>query len=389
MIGQGAARITGVRFADALDEGLAVAGLSPSSHNCQPWAVAWLPGVRARRAAAKTIAPDGPDAAAGREYVLLALDRDRRLGALPAHADEMLISCGVYWRVLRRALAAQGWRVSGQSALRPGAPLRGLDLPAAWEPLCVAEFQPGGAPDESVRELRDLARRRRTNRAPYTSENVDPKTLDALARPPGAPGADGTPVLIRHLTSHLDLERFAGFVARNGGRDFAHRDAWRETHSFIRWSDAEASARGDGFTFAHLFGPLPAAQWWLRRAALAPATMGVLRLAGYPRFLAGQLARVVRTSPAIALMTLAVKEPAPPDLLCAGGALADYWLGATREGLALHPISIVLQHEDLRGELRARFGLTGRPFFVARLGHPAAAFPSSPRRPRTEVLRVL
>ncbi|MGK5631870.1 hypothetical protein ACSNOD_25925, partial [Streptomyces sp. URMC 123] len=118
-------------FRAALGAALEIAALSPSSHNCQPWGVARLRSEGARRAAAafldgapgsgESYAGTGPGTGGGpygdmdgvgaarTEYLALALDRERRLESLPAHADEMRLSCGLYWRVLLRALAAQGW----------------------------------------------------------------------------------------------------------------------------------------------------------------------------------------------------------------------------------------------------------------------------------------
>ncbi|SFQ38097.1 hypothetical protein SAMN04489713_12934 [Actinomadura madurae] len=371
-------------FADALSAALDIAALSPSSHNCQPWGLARMasPPARAAVSAALGAAPE-----AGGEFLVLAADRERRLGALPAHALEMELSCGLYWRFLERALAAQGWtRVRSQVFPRE-APPSGLGLPRTWEPLCAAEFRRDGEPDGALGALARLARHRHTNRAPFRPDSVEPEVLASLARHRG--DGDALPVAVRHLRSWPERSRFAGFVAGHGGRDFAHGGAWRETHSFIRWSAGAASARGDGFTLEHLFGPLPAHDRWARRLALAPAVMAALSRIGYPRFLAGRLAAVVRRSPVIVLMGLPVADPELPDVLSAAGALADYWLDATGAGLVLHPISIVIQHDDLRLALQRRFCLPGRVFFAARLGHPAAAFPASPRRPAAVACRAL
>ncbi|NVI88202.1 RedV protein [Actinomadura sp. BRA 177] len=371
MTAQTPPRTAAPAFADALSAALDVAVLSPSSHNCQPWCLARMASAPARRAAAALLgsAEDG-------HFLVLAADRERSLGALPAHALEMELSCGLYWRLLQRALAAQGWTVA-RSRPAPS----GLGLPDSWEPLCVAEFRRDGDPDGTLDDLRALARRRHTNRAPFRPEKVEPALLAALARHRG----DGLPVVVRHLRSWPERSRFTRFVAAHGGRDFAHGGAWRETHSFIRWNASAA----DGFTLEHLFGPLPPHGRWARRLALAPPVMRALSRVGYPRLLAGQLAAVVRRSPVIVLMGLPVAEPGLPDTLAAASALADYWLDATAAGLVLHPVSIVIQHPDLRLALQRRFGMVGRVFFVARLGRPAAAFPASPRRAPAAAFRTL
>ncbi|NKZ06715.1 hypothetical protein [Actinomadura latina] len=378
MTAQTPSRTAAPAFADALSAALDVAVLSPSSHNCQPWCLARMAGVPARRAAAALLgsAEDG-------HFLVLGADRERSLGALPAHALEMELSCGLYWRLLQRALAAQGWTVVRSQVLARGASPSGLGLPGTWEPLCVAEFRRDGDPDGTLEDLHAVARRRHTNRAPFQPGTVDPALLAALARHRG----DGLPVVVRHLRSWPERARFTRFVAEHGGRDFAHGGAWRETHSFLRWS--AGAAREDGFTPEHLFGPLPAHGRWARRLALAPPVMAALSRAGYPRLLAGQLAAVVRRSPVIVMMGLPVAEPGLPDTLAAASALADYWLDATAAGLVLHPVSIVIQHADLRLALQRRFGMPGRVFFAARLGRPAAAFPASPRRAPAAAFRTV
>ncbi|MFI9503291.1 hypothetical protein [Nocardia sp. NPDC052566] len=371
-----------VPFAAALSTALEIAATSPSSHNCQPWAVARLTSDLARRRAGALLGADVDD---GPEYLVLAANRGRELTALPAHHTEMRLSCGLYWRLLLRAMAAQGWAARG-AVTPPIAQLRELGIPAEWIPLRLTGFHWIGEQDEDLAELRVVAAGRHTNRGPFDERPVDAFTLAGLLR--HGIGADG-PILIRYLTSEYERNRFADFVKRHGGRDFAHRAAWRETYSYIRRSADEAARRGDGFTFTHLFGQLSPAQLLLRRLVLAPNAMTALRVIGFPRILAGQLAAMVRRAPAIVVLSLPSSSYQDEDVIAAGERLCDYWLQATRAGLVLHPVSIVVQHDDLRAGLRAAFGFTGRPFFVARLGYPTARFPRSPRRDPHASFRVL
>ncbi|MFE6398001.1 RedV protein [Streptomyces alboflavus] len=422
-------------FADALREAARIAVLSPSSHNCQPWAVAWARSEVSRAAAARVVegeagasgvprVADGPGGGRGDgtdeayQYLVLGLDRDRELRSLPAHAVEMLLSCGLYWQLLLRALEAQGWSVDAlrfaDGPLDPGA-VRGAELPGtswprSWTALCVARLrgragagaeargaaggevgsgaQDGGA---ELRTLRAAARARRTNRAPYRPQPVRPALLDGLLVPSGCAAARGADVTVRHLTSGADRDAFADFVAEHGGRDFSHREAWRETYAFLRADRAEAAARGDGFALDQLFGPLSWPSRQVLRAALAPATMRLLAPVGYDRFvgrrLAHGLARMVRPTPAVVAMSFDRTEPTLADAVKGGARLADYWLCATAAGLALHPVSVVLQHEDLRTAFQSSLRIPGRAFFVSRLGLPVTDFPCSPRRPAVAHLR--
>ncbi|NUR57323.1 MAG: hypothetical protein HOV87_01215 [Catenulispora sp.] len=185
----------------------------------------------------------------------------------------------------------------------------------------------------------------------------------------------------RHLRSPTDLRRFATLVAHRAGRDFSDEAAWRETHSYFRWTSRDAATRRDGFTAQQIFGAISPPRELLTRAVLNPAVLRRLCRLGFDRYLGAQFARTARATPVITAAGLPVDAPTAPDLLTAGMWLADYWLTATRAGLALHPMSILTQHEDLRAELQQRFGLPGRTFFVARLGYPAAEAAATLRHP--------
>jgi hypothetical protein len=338
------------------------------------------------------------------EYLVLALDRARELTALPAHATEMLLSCGAHGEILARALAAQGWWVDGVRLLGPGAtggapPFGGDRWPRTWEPLCLLRLSPAPAPPGDLAALRETVGARHTNRGPYRPEAIDPGVLARLASSTAesalfrAHPAPGAPLAVRHLVDAPERAALAELVARYGGRDFAHRAAWRETHAYIRRDEAEAARAGDGFTLGQLFGELSPPRRLGMRAALAPATMRLLRHAGYDRFLARQLAAAVRRSPAVVALCLDESDgsggraPDSGSVLRAGAALAGYWLAATRAGLALHPVSVVLQHEDVRAACERRLALPGRALFLSRLGYPVTAFPSSHRRSPSHALR--
>ncbi|MFD6286010.1 RedV protein [Streptomyces sp. NPDC060205] len=415
-------------FEHALREAAGIAALSPSSHNCQPWGVAWPTGRDARRAVERLVdeAPaDGPEAPTGifvgsgtgggatDEYVILALDRERELTSLPAHAVEMLVSCGAYLQVLLRSLTLQGWstdrihfvepltggragRAEGRTGVADARAGGGYDAgrplgdtwPVSWSPLCAVRLRRTGEADGGLAELRRTALARRTNRAPYRPDAVEPAVLDGLSAP-SAGVAKGADVTVRHLVADSDRAAFAGLVARHGGRDFSHRQAWRETYSFVRRDEAEAHALGDGFPLSQLFGPLSTPRRHALRLALAPTTMRALRHAGYHRVLARQLARVVGPSPVVVAMGLTDASPGVEATVRGGARLAEYWLRATEAGLALHPVSVVLQHDDVRKELQDQLGLPGRTFFVSRLGHPLTDFPRSPRRIGARAVRTI
>ena len=371
-------------FDAALERAIHVAALSPSSHNCQPWALAHLAGPEARSAAAALF---HDDAIGAHHYLALALDRGHQLTALPAHELEMLLSCGLYGQLLVRALAAQGWTVAQAIFLTREAPKPHHGWPEQWTAQCVLKLAPDAEPVESITELAAVADARRTNRAPYRDEPIDAALLDTLDAPGTALSAKAE-VRVRQLSSAEDRARLAGLLARHAGRDFSDLAAWRETHSYIRTPE-QAAEQGDGFTLAQLFGPMRPARRRFMEFALAPGTMRALRHLGYPRLLAGQLAAIARDTPVISILSLPSEKPAASGLLRAGAYLTDYWLRVTRGGLAMHPLSVLLQHEEARRDLQTCFDLPGRVFFVARLGRPSMAFPRTARRASAVACREL
>ncbi|QOV34521.1 RedV protein [Streptomyces ferrugineus] len=404
----------GVAFQDALQAAAEIAAYSPSSHNCQPWGVGWAIGAAARHTAVALLADTaeqtgagcGPAARNEVEYLVLALDRARQLTALSSHGVEMLVSCGAYGEILLRALAAQGWRADRVRFVDPAPAAHGLKdddpdrifggrWPRAWMPLCVVRLSHAPTPSGDLAELRDTVRARHTNRGPYRPDRIEPAVLAGLSTTRSglslfraAPGGDSE-VTVRHVVADAERAAVGDLVSRHGGRDFSHRAAWRETHSFIRRDEADAETSGDGFTLGQLFGPMSPPRRFGMRIALAPVTMRILRHVGYHRILARQLAAMVRCSPAAVALCFDDGAPGAESVVRGGAVLADYWLGATRAGLVLHPVSVILQHDDVRAELEQRLGLPGRAFFVSRLGHAVTAFPPSRRLAASHALRLV
>ncbi|CAM5703988.1 hypothetical protein [Streptomyces canus] len=403
-----------VGFEHALQVAAEIAAHSPSSHNCQPWGVGWATSEAARHTAAALLGEPVEQTKAGYrhaahdegEYLILALDRERQLTSLPSHEVEMLISCGAYGEILLRALAAQGWGADRFRSVGPAPTARspegesagqifGGRWPDAWVPLRVVRLRHTHPSSRDLAELRDTVRARHTNRSPYRPDSVAPAVLAELStsrqglwsfRPAFE---SGSKVTVRHVVADAERAAVADLVSRYGGRDFSHSLAWRETHSFIRRDEAEAEARGDGFTLGQLFGQLSPPRRVGMRIALAPTTMRMLRHVGYHRLLARQLAAMVRRSPATVALCFASEAPDAEAVVLGGAVLADYWLEATRAGLVLHPISVILQHDDVRTELEQRLGLPGRAFFVSRLGRAITAFPPSHRLAAAGALRLV
>lgn len=360
-------------FSAALTRAARLAQRSPSSHNCQPWALAELAGgpIRQRAAAMTGLDLDRP-------LVLLALDRDRTLTALPAHHAEMLLSCGMYWHLLCQALNALGWRVGVEYRFAAEQTLG--CLPASWTPLLAAGFE-RCAPDHEGFELLDqLAGNRRTNRANYTQEPIDPTLFSSEGKGKSR---------IRLWSDDAARTAVTAAVARHGGRDFAHRLAWRETHSYLRRDERAAERRGDGFTLDQLLGPQSRSRRAVVRLALQPTTMQALRVFGYHRLLAGRLAAMLRSAPAVVGVHTVAAPVLGGDLLDCGETVLGLWLRAAEHGYALHPISVLVQHADVRQRVERELQVTGRLVFLARIGVAQTQVPSTPRLAPEHRLRQL
>jgi hypothetical protein len=121
-----------------------------------------------------------------------------------------------------------------------------------------------------------------------------------------------------------------------------------------------------------LFGPLPAWQRRLYQLVLHPLAM---RLAG-PLGMYSRVGRdfesLVQSSSAIAYLCASRDTADERRLhLLAGERITGLWLGATRDGQAVHPLSVALQHPHLEQELRTLLGCRQPVLFIARIGTPA------------------
>ncbi|NMO15192.1 hypothetical protein HPC49_01305 [Pyxidicoccus fallax] len=360
-----------------LREAASDAALSPSSHNAQPCELALLTSDEARRALAEAGAPAGEGV-----HAVVALDPARCLSALPAHRAEMLVSGGIYTEALTIALAARGvraelrWRIGG-------VPSGVARLLAPWEPVAVLHLTRSETNDAQAVAQLPLLAARRTNRSPYRSEPLAPEVVEevrgAASRAfPDAREACG----VVCLTDRGALEKSGALVGRYSDREFTHEAAWRETYAHMRFGPEVIREAETGLPITHLLAkPLPGWQQALMRRVLSPTSMRVLRPLGLTRSLARESGKAVAASGMALYLHFHEEEPSEAAQVAAGGRLLALWLALTARGLAMHPVSVMVQHPDLRRMLVSELGLPpGRGFFFARVGVPNAQLPPAPRR---------
>jgi nitroreductase len=358
-----------------LGAAVAVARLAPSSHNSQPWAIATFESPEAVRALGTWL---GVRPRADERWLVLALDAERALQALPALVTEMRLSCGMFLQLLVAALADHGLavRTIPCEGMVDAPPIAGY--PPAWTPIAALAI--GGGTPRLPNWSPALAADRRTNRAAYAKQPVTAAAQRELggaeALFAGAP--DRGAVSVTLIDDPGTVRAVGDLVGHHGSADFTNRAAWAETYRFVRFTARAAASHADGFALTQLFGPLPPLVPQLLRAALSPPAMRVLRHLGVPGVMARGLGKLVGTSPLLAW--IAVDGDARWTEVVAGGVALDLWMRATALGLALHPVSVLLQHDELRDRFQRVAGGTERAVFLARVGHPMATFPPTSRR---------
>ncbi|WP_439892316.1 hypothetical protein ACS7SF_07090 [Ralstonia sp. 25C] len=350
---------------------LALAALAPSSHNCQPWHVSLL-DAEGRPASGS----DTPI------RLVISIDRRRALDALPALRTEMSISAGGFAVILLNLLRLAGWQA--EAALLP-AP---CDVPdGSLSPLVRIElggFHPGRVSPLLAR-LAAALRHRHTDRGEYGG------TFDlyALARTnllPYSLGGAADGLRWRVVQPGERYERLCAFYRRHAARDFVHRAAWRETYRHLVFSDAQSVPDGIGINIQSLFGPMPAWRRQLHRVLLHPALLAAFGPVGASARIGVHLERLIRGSPAVVVLSAAESCPLASRDVLAGEAIVRLWLAAAAQGLSLHPLSVALQHPDLRATLGRLLGCEEPLLFIARVGAPLQASGPSRRYRREPAL---
>lgn len=351
-----------------LRQAVEAARWAPSSHNCQPWRVIVIPG-----------------ASENERLLRLTLDQGRRLTALESLDLEMALSVGLFFGLLVTALQRLGlaceWALCDANDPSPNG-----EILMAIVTVRRATAQVFGGAD--LDSFVDLGRRRRTCRTPFAPDPPPTEALAALSARRWPETVTGAALEIRTETDPKTLESLAKLTARYAALDFTHLRAWSETYRHLRFGEPGDEDVTDGIFIDSLLGPLTPFKRQLLRFALAPLVMQALRPFGAPSRMADALAGLVAAGPGFLCCSLPEERPRRQDLLQAGARLAEIWLNAQAAGLALHPVSVLLQHEAPRRELQRLLGLSSRPVFVARFGLASPNPSISPRRAVDALLHI-
>lgn len=299
---------------------------APSVHNTQPWR--WQ---------------------ARKNRLRLYADRERLLRFEDPHGRNLVISCGA--ALDHAGVAARALGLDVEIARLPDGPASDLLADILLSP---------GEPSRTAADDITILRTRCTDRRRFTSWPVPEATLKELAGEAHARGAEASPVTDAAARFRLELLTQQAHVAR--ALDPA---AVAEQH---RWVGGGHGS--DGVPLA----VLPS----LHGPASARFAEGVVP----------ETRTLIDSSDGVIILGGRFDDPLA--WLRTGEALSSLWLSATRQGLSVVPMSLPVEVEAAREQLRDEV-LHGEvaPHILVRIGWQAigrSELPRTPRRPLSDVL---
>lgn len=331
---------------------LSWAMLAPSPHNMQSWI-------------ADISQPD---------TVTLHADTGRLLPETDPFGRQILIGQGTFLELLDIAACEQGYRP--EITLYPD----GGDDPSIVTDLPIAQVAFVADPAVAKDTLFAQIPRRRSTKEPYDMERRPDQA--ALADLTGIHGDDT--VNLRTTVDTDLVDRLMNLTGQAVMTEMQTPRTLRESIDVLRIGADEIAANPDGI---ELHGPM---FWWMRRLGLMTRekamTPGTLAYQGGIDYAAGWAA----ATPAFGWLTTAGNRRV--DQIAAGRAYVRLNLKATELGLAMHPVSQLLQEYPEMADLQQAFlvatdtppGHTVQMLFRLGYADPVGA---SPRRPVDTILR--
>jgi len=327
---------------------LAWALLAPNPHNMQPW----LADLRQ---------PGRID---------LYIDRTRLLPETDPFGRQIVIGHGCFIELLVLAAADEGWEVAVEYF--PAGPVSETVLPdQADRPLAQLVFRK--AAEKRPDTLFAQATRRRSNKETYEAKPLLPEHARALAASHAGPGTR----LILHTDAAM-VAQLKGITQQAGRIEIETPRTLLESVERTRIGAAAIRAQPDGID---LHGPL---FWWLRQ--LGMMTPEKAMTPGSMAWQGGMDYMMKGPASAAAFGLLVTPGNSRRDQIEAGRAYLRLNLKATELGVAMHPLSQVLQEYAEMAALQAEFlkqqGIVPgqRVQMLFRLGYAALPEPAPRRR---------
>jgi hypothetical protein len=205
-------------------------------------------------------------------------------------------------------------------------------------------FEPGGQPDA----LAAVLDRRCTNRRPYEKKAISPATLASL---------DVTKrfsvINLSWVQDPIRLQSLGKIIARADRLIFENPRIHNHLFSTLRWSQAEVERTRDGLPIDSLeLGKLGSFAF---RGLKSWPLVRFLNHFGFSKIAAGKSIELMRRCSAAGLIT--APDTSPRSFLEAGRAFQRLWLQATKDDLALQPMTAIIFFQ-LRSRLADYSGLS-------------------------------
>ncbi|MCZ4122426.1 hypothetical protein [Streptomyces sp. H39-S7] len=171
----------------------------------------------------------------------------------------------------------------------------------------------------------------------------------------------------------MPARELAGLAVRADRWLFGTPPVVRELRTWLRLRRGHPRYADDGLTYEAL--AMSRVEAAALRAVLVPGVYGVLRRLGLARLLAGSQSGLLRYEGSVLVLTTAAGADAsgagaPAALVRAGQELVRVWYGLAERGIAVHPLSQILDCPRTEEELARRLGGRERPLAVFRAGRP-------------------
>lgn len=364
----------------ALDKALSDAGMAPSSHNCQPWAVSL-----SKTTDKLNLCIDSTE----KIYIIFSLDLLQAIHSLDSHRLEMNISCGMHTFIFTTSMLGSGWKldpVQMNSDIDCGLSHLIQTLPESLSPIMAYVVRPGtfeSMRPELCQRMLSWSQKRRTNRSPYLDQGPATDQLKSIVSESQnaftkiSKRQAGT--LVTFSDSTQKSLQISQFIRKYGAKDFSHKKAWAETYRYIQFHHHKTPIRR-GFPITQLLGPMSWAQRSVLKIGLSPTVMSQFPFFKISTLLAKGLADLSRTTKHFIFISTDESEISNHQQeFLIGQEIMSLWLSLTGHKLTLHPISFLIQHPDLRKKFEAEHQIKGRLIFFARLGYPTLEFDSAPK----------
>lgn len=289
----------------------------------------------------------------GERAISIIPDLSRRTPVVDPDDHHLYVSLGC--AAANLSLAARAFGLSGETSFRPegdGEVVISLDP-------CEAERSP----------LFEAIVSRQCTRSDYDATPLAGEELGLLET-----AGTGCGVRVVLLTERDAIEKVLGYVIRGNTRQLDNPAFKKELEAWIRFSDSEAIATGDGLS-ARATGNPPAPRWlgkYLMRAMLRAKPEN------------DKIARQIRSSAGIAVFVSEVNDRA--HWVEAGRCYQKFALQATALGICNAFINQPVEEATIRPAFAQAMALGGgRPDLVVRFGR-GKEMPKSLRRPVESVI---